>query len=104
MKAINAKQISRRWYRIIKKERKVVNNKIVWIDRRHLINGKEVIIKANFYRLKHLNTTEIVDHLDELAAAQMNGHTTTAMVRKIYDTKQQQRQHEKIKTVNNPFA
>lgn len=65
---------------------------------------KELGVTADFYSLKHLNTSEVVDQLDERAAAAQNGHKSTAMVVSIYDVKQQSRQHERLKTVNNPFA
>jgi hypothetical protein len=61
-------------------------------------------ISADFYSLKHLNTTEIVDALDEKAAAELNAQTSTAMVVSIYDVKQKHRQHEKLKKVANKFA
>jgi integrase len=61
-------------------------------------------IDIDFYALKHLHTTEIVDALDEQAAAELNKHTSTAMVVSIYDVKQKDRQHEKLKKVNNPFV
>lgn len=106
--AITPKQITRRWFSLVKK--KFVYNagrksgKGKYVDRVHIIDGKETIITADFYALKHLNTTEIVDHLNEEAAAQINGHTSSAMVVKIYDQKQQDRRAEKLKRVNNPFA
>jgi integrase len=65
---------------------------------------KDLGVKANFYRLKHLNTSEVVDALDEQAAATLNGHTTTAMVVNIYDGKQKQRQHDRLKKITNKFA
>lgn len=61
-------------------------------------------ITADFYSLKHLNSTEIVSLLDEQSAAAMNSHTTTAMVRNIYDTLQEERQATKLKSVNNSFS
>jgi integrase len=61
-------------------------------------------IPVDFYALKHLNTTEIVDQLDPEAAAQLNAQTSTAMVRTIYDVRGQDRQHEKLKKANNKFA
>lgn len=66
-------------------------------------------ITADFYALKHSNTTETMDYLTGITeaaeqAAQMNGHTSTAMVVNIYDIKQQDRKNEVIKKVNNPFV
>lgn len=60
-------------------------------------------IKADFYSLKHLNTTETVSLLSEQDAAKMNAHTSTAMVVKIYDTRQEERQHERLKKLENCF-
>lgn len=61
-------------------------------------------ITADFYSLKHLHTSEIVDALDEKAAAHMNAHTSTAMVVNIYDVKQKDRQHNRLKDVSNGFV
>jgi integrase len=61
-------------------------------------------INIDFYALKHLNTSEIVDALDEKAAAELNAHTTTAMVVNIYDVKQKSRQHNRLKDVGNNFV
>ena len=36
--------------------------------------------------------------------AQMNRHTTIAMVRNIYDTKNKARRNELVREVNNKFA
>ncbi|MCX6314982.1 MAG: site-specific integrase [Sphingobacteriales bacterium] len=76
-------QITKRWYRLVK-------NKIG--------------ITADFYSLKHLHTTEIVDLLDENEAAKHNEHTSTAMVVGIYDVGRDSRQHNKVKGLNNKFA
>jgi len=66
---------------------------------------KEVLgIKQDLYSLKHLNTSEVVDALDDQAAAALNGHTSTAMVVQIYDVKRKDREHERLKNVGNPFA
>jgi integrase len=61
-------------------------------------------INIDFNKLRHLNTTEVVDFLNEEAAANLNAHSGTGMVRNIYDVKQKERQHEKLKKVNNPFV
>jgi integrase len=70
-------------------------------------------IKANFYSLKHLHTTEVEDYLETLnlspaeinkAAADHNSHTTEAMVVAIYDVKHQQRKHNRVKGIKNTFA
>lgn len=61
-------------------------------------------IDADLYSLKHLNSTEVVDAAGEETAAALNDHTTTAMVVNIYDTKQANRRHEKLKKISNSFA
>lgn len=65
---------------------------------------KDLNIEKDFYSLKHLNTSEVVDQLDEQAAAALNGHTSTAMVVKIYDVRQKDRQHNRLKEVDNLFS
>jgi site-specific recombinase XerC len=80
---IQSYQITKRWHRLVK---------------------EKFDITADFYSLKHLNTTEVVEQLGEKAAAQLNEHTSTAMVVKIYDVKRKSREHENIKKVNNPFV
>jgi len=76
-------QIGKRWYRLVK---------------------KKLNISADFYSLKHLHTTEIVELLSDMDAASHNGHRSTAMVVGIYDVKRELRNHEKIKSINNRFA
>lgn len=76
-------QITKRWYRLVK---------------------KKLGIQADFYSLKHLHTTEIVDLLSEKEAAKHNEHTSTAMVVGIYDVKRNDRQHSKVKGLTNKFA
>jgi hypothetical protein len=58
-------------------------------------------ITADLYSLKHLNTTEVVEALDEQAAAKLNSHTSTAMVVGVYDVRNEQRRNAKIILVNN---
>lgn len=89
--AIRPDQITKRWYRLIKKKE---------FD----IDGKKTRIEASFYSLKHLHSTEIVERLGDEAAAGMNSHTTTQMVARVYDIRRKQREHDQIKEVNNPFA
>lgn len=76
-------QIGKRWYRLVK---------------------KKLGIKADFYSLKHLHTTEIIDLINESEAAKHNEHTSTAMVIGIYDVKRNERKHSKVKSLNNKFA
>jgi integrase len=80
---IRVDQITKRWYRLVK---------------------QRFGVKADFYSLKHINTTETVDILDAKDAARQNGHTSEAMVVKIYDVGKEQRQHKRLKGVNNPFV
>lgn len=65
---------------------------------------KPLGITADFYSLKHLHTSEIVDAAGDAAAAGHNAHTSTAMVVGIYDTKRKEREHEKVKGIRNGFA
>ena len=82
------------------------------ISRRWKSHVKDKLdITADFYPLKHLNTTETVNNEFEKAlntarekAAKQNGHTTTAMVRNIYDVKSKDRELEIKKKINNKFA
>lgn len=57
-------------------------------------------INVDFYALKHLYTTKLVNIESEQAAARMNGHTSTAMVVKIYDVGRDGREMEKLRNVN----
>lgn len=82
-KQIQPYQITKRWYRLVK---------------------KKLNIQADFYSLKHLHTTEIVDLLSEKEAAEHNEHTSTAMVVRIYDVKRKDRKHSKVKGLDNKFA
>ena len=81
-RAINEHQVTKRW-------------------RVHIKN--KLSIEADFYSLKHKNTTEIVSRvvqqLDEGArvAAAQNSHHGTAMVIGIYDVERQSRQHDRLK-------
>jgi integrase len=83
-------QITKRWYRLIKKGKHP--------------DGRSYGITADFYSLKHSHTTDVVDRMGAETAAEINGHTTTAMVLKIYDTRAQERRHALAKTVDIPFA
>lgn len=85
-KSIRADQITKRWYKYVKNKKTGLG------------------FTADFYSLKHLNTSETVDALDEQAAALQNAHTTSAMVISIYDVKQKERKHNRLKQVANSFA
>lgn len=64
---------------------------------------KPLGITADFYSLKHSNTTETVNILSDEDAAKMNGHTSTAMVVSIYDVGRKDRVHDRLKGVCNSF-
>lgn len=64
----------------------------------------ELGIDADFYSLKHSNSTETAQLAGDEAAAAQNAHTTTAMVVKIYDVGRDAREHDRLKKVNNPFV
>jgi integrase len=65
---------------------------------------KELGINVDLYSLKYLNTTEIMEILDDTKEAmKLTAHTTEAMIVKIYDTKNKQRKDDKIKKVGNTF-
>lgn len=106
-KTITPNLITRRWYKKVKKE--VVKQKpnakgkksIKYVDRIHLINGKPTVITADFYSHKHKEATNIVEtELHRLleqarkAAAEQMGHTSTAMVAKIYNINDHKLRHE----------
>jgi hypothetical protein len=74
---------------------------------------KPLGITADFYSIKHLYTTETISSLiqdgytieqAEQAIARHNGQTTTAMVRSIYDTENQNRKLERGKKITVRFA
>jgi integrase len=80
--AIQSYQIGKRWNRHVK---------------------KKLNIAADFYSIKHLHTTEVVDLLSDIEAAKHNDHRSTAMVNRVYDVKRKDRTTGKVKTLNNPF-
>lgn len=84
---ISNSQITRRWNRHVKQP----------------VDNGGLNIDVDFYAFKHLNTTEIVDSLGYESAANLNSHSSTAMVRKIYDVHRYDRAHEKLKTADNYF-
>lgn len=84
---IRSEQFSRRWNRHIK---------------------KKLGIDVNLYSLKHLNTTELSDQLDQLYnpakdVQKLTGHTSTAMIVNIYDKKHKERKDDKIKKIGGTF-
>jgi integrase len=60
-------------------------------------------IDVDLYASKHLNLTEISEILSEQEAARQAGHTSTAMVAKIYNINHQSKKDEALKRVNNEF-
>jgi hypothetical protein len=86
---INEEQISRRWLERIKHKPELGN------------------VTADFYALKHLNSTETRTIAGAQAAAAQNSHKSEAMVVNIYDVHREERKLEeldRLKAVNNPFA
>lgn len=65
---------------------------------------KKLDIQADFYSLKHLHTTEVVEALNVQEAAKMNAHTSTAMVVSIYDVNRKSREFEQLRTADVPFV
>lgn len=80
---INPRQIGRYWKR--------------WVKR---LLG----ITADFYSLKHSNTTETSKALGAKAAAKHNGQEGEAMVIQIYDVDYALRMQNEIRQINNPFT
>lgn len=76
---IAARQVSNKW-------RKYVKNRLG--------------INADFYSLKHLHTTKIINLYDRKTAAGINGHKSTKMNDKHYDTLHQQRIIEEAKKID----
>lgn len=104
-KLINSAQYTRRWRVWVKKP-------IIDEDKKYSPKAHERInwMKVDLYELKHTHTTMIMDALDgnidnpETIAAAMNGHTTDAMVKKVYDIKNKLRKDEKIKRLPIKFV
>lgn len=81
--------------------------------RRWLRHVKSLGIRRNLYDLKKQNTTEVTNAMmaflkileeAQKVAAEVNSHTTSAMVIGIYDKQNALRTHEAMKAVNNPFT
>lgn len=90
-KAMAADTIGRWWHRLVKAPK----------------HKGGLGINVDFYLLKHLHTTEIMDMLESSDAAQIaaghNAHTTEAMVVSIYDKNNEERRHNRIKRLGNEF-
>lgn len=80
---IHPSQINKRWYRIVK---------------------KKLGITADFYSLKHLHTSEVVELLSDIEAAKHNSHTSTAMVNTVYDVNRKKRAANKVSSLENRFV
>jgi integrase len=76
-------QINKRWYRLVK---------------------KKFGITADFYSLKHLHTSEVVELLSDIEAAKHNSHKTTTMVNTVYDVNKSKRTEMRIIELGNGFA
>jgi integrase/uncharacterized protein (UPF0297 family) len=94
-KPIRPDQICRRWAKYVMDDEKGLG------------------IKKGFYDIKHLHTTEIMDILSEDSQsieeaekdiADFNNHTTTVMVKNVYDVGNKDRKDNRIKKVGNSFA
>ena len=79
---IRADQITKRWYRLVK---------------------KKLNVDADFYSLKHLNTTEMLYDLPISDVANFNSNTFTKMIENIYDVRFIDRVHNRIKNIENKF-
>lgn len=76
-------QITKRWSRLVKQKLK---------------------IKADFYSLKHLHSTEVTEMIGEKEAALHNGHTSTSMVSQVYDVRREERKNKTVSSLDNKFA
>lgn len=99
-KPIAPEQYTRRWYRWVKKPLK--DEPAKWGKKRE----RDMWLNVDMYELKHTHTTMVIDALEgagekeaEQTAAKMNGHTSTAMVKGVYDVKNKTRKDDKIKSL-----
>jgi integrase len=60
-------------------------------------------IEVDLYAGKHMNLTEIVEWIDEDAAAKAAGHTSTRMVKDNYDVNNHARNMDKVRNMRNHF-
>ena len=65
---------------------------------------KKLNITPDFYSLKHLNIDETAAALDIKDAAAMAGHTTPVITIAHYALNEKDRQHERLRKVNNSFV
>lgn len=75
------------------------------INKRWYLNVKKKLgITADFYSLKHLHTSEVVELLSDQEAAKHNSHTSTAMVNNVYDVNRQKRTISRVIALDNGFV
>jgi integrase len=89
---IRPDQVGRRWHNMVKRP-----------PQKKYARWGGLGIDADLYSLKHTNTTQVVRILGDEDAARLNKHTSTAMVRNIYDVERGDRQAERLKHVENEF-
>lgn len=96
VKPIREDQITKRWYRLVKNNKK--------------LHQQSIYCNEDFYTFKHFNSTSIVDKEAERIvneaigrgqqkAAKKNSHTTTRMVETVYDINQEERRSRLIRKV-----
>lgn len=98
-KHLKTEALSRRWQRYVKgtaPAKKGYNKKDTGC----------LHIDVDLYALKHLNTTEIMDALDKeynpaKDVQKLTGHTSEAMIIKIYDKNNKERKDDKIKRIGS---
>ncbi len=76
-------QITKRWSRLVK---------------------QKLDIKADFYSLKHLHSTEVSEMIGAKEAALHNGHTSTKMISQVYDVRREERKNKTVSSLDNKFA
>lgn len=81
-KPIRTEQVSKRWLRHVK---------------------KPLGITADFYSLKHSNLDETAELLSIQEASKAAGHSSTVVTMEHYLTGEKERQHNRLKKVNNSF-
>lgn len=85
---ISAWQITRRWRTHVKAP----------------IEKGGLSITADFYSLKHSNLDETAKELSAIEASKAAGHTSTIVTLNHYLVGEEERQHERIRKVNNSFS
>lgn len=75
-----------------------------WVKNSKTEPLKSMKIKADFYSLKHTHTSQISRLSGEEIAAGHDGHTTTAMVRSIYNYDREEQIHKAVKDLPNTLT